>query len=192
MSDHARFPLRHEIRCSTIHGTGVFAACDVEKGERILEYIGEKISKHESERRGLALLERSKHDGGPAVYIFALDEDWDLDGDMPGNDAKLINHSCHPNCEAWNIDGRIWICALRPIQKGEELTFNYGFEFDTWSDHPCRCGSTHCVGYIGAREHWPRLRRELAQHHAANEKKAAAHAARPPAPIRKSGRPPSC
>lgn len=188
MTADESFSIRHEVRCSPIHGSGVFAACDLAKGDRILEYIGEKISKAESERRGLALLERAKVDGGPAVFIFTLDEEWDLDGDLPGNDARLINHSCHPNCEAWNIEGRIWICALRSIKKGEELTYNYGFEFDTWNDHPCRCGSAKCVGYIVAREHWPRLRRELARRHAASEKKAAAHASRRPPPIRRQRR----
>ncbi|MGI8602869.1 MAG: SET domain-containing protein [Verrucomicrobiales bacterium] len=147
-----------EVRRSAIHGTGVFAARDLERGEHVIQYIGERISKAESERRGLALLEKSKANGGAAVFIFSLNDECDLDGDVPDNDAKLINHSCQPNCEACNISDEIWICALRPIKSGEELTFNYGFDFDTWEDHPCRCGSPNCVGYILAREFWPRLR----------------------------------
>jgi SET domain-containing protein len=152
----------YEIRRSLIHGTGVFAARDLRKGERILEYLGERISKDESERRGLALMEKAQHDGGAAVYIFTLDDEWDLDGDQPDNDARLINHSCEPNCDAWNYDSRLFIEARRAIKKGEELGFNYGFSVDTWEDHPCRCGMPKCAGYIVAREEWPKLRRAMA------------------------------
>ncbi len=153
----------YEIRRSPIHGTGVFAARNLRKGERIVEYTGEKISKAESERRGLDLMEKARHDGGAAVYIFSLDERWDLDGDRPDNDARLINHSCDPNCEALNYDNRLFIEAIRAIQKGEELSFNYGFTVDTWEDHPCRCGAPRCAGFIVAREEWPKLRRAIAE-----------------------------
>lgn len=160
----------YEIRRSPIHGTGVFAARDLRKGERIVEYRGERISKEESERRGLALMEKARHDGGAAVYIFTLDEHWDLDGDQPDNDARLINHSCDPNCEAWNYDNQLFIEAARDIKKGEELGFNYGFSVDTWEDHPCRCGTSKCAGYIVAREEWPKLRRAIAAKERAAQK----------------------
>jgi len=163
----------YEIRRSTIHGTGVFAARDLRRGERIVEYLGERITKEESERRGLALLEKAQTDGGAAVYIFTLDEEWDLDGDQPDNDARLINHSCDPNCEAWNYDNRLFIEAKRAIKKGEELGFNYGFSVDTWEDHPCRCGAARCAGYIVAREEWPQLRKEIAARERAAQGKAA-------------------
>jgi len=152
----------YEIRRSPIHGTGVFAARDLRKGERIVEYKGQRIDKEESERRGLALMAKSQSDGGAAVYIFTLDDHWDLDGDQPENDARLINHSCDPNCEAWNYDNRLFIEACRPIKKGEELSFNYGFSAETWEDHPCRCGTARCTGYIVAEEEWPLLHKALA------------------------------
>ncbi|MFN0129420.1 MAG: SET domain-containing protein [Verrucomicrobiales bacterium] len=152
----------YEIRRSPIHGTGVFAARDLSKGERIVEYTGELISKAESERRGLDLMEKALRDGGAAVYIFSLDDEWDLDGDQPDNDARLINHSCDPNCEAWNYDNRLFIEAKRAIEKGEELSFDYGFSIETWEDHPCRCGTPKCPGYIVARKDWPKLRRAIA------------------------------
>lgn len=152
----------YEIRKSPIHGTGVFAARDLRQGERIVEYRGELITKEESERRGLALMDRSKKDGGAAVYIFTLDDEWDLDGDQEDNDARLINHSCDPNCEAWNYDNRLFIEAARDIRAGEELSFNYGFSVDTWEDHPCRCGTSKCAGFIVAKEDWPKLRRAIA------------------------------
>jgi len=169
----------YEIRRSPIHGTGVFAARDLRRGERIVEYLGERITKEESERRGLALLEKSQHDGGAAVYIFTLDDEWDLDGDQPDNDARLINHSCDPNCDAWNYDNRLFIEARRSIKRGEELGFNYGFSVDTWEDHPCRCGTAKCAGYIVDREEWPELRRAIA----AKKKESRPPAAKPrPAP----------
>lgn len=152
----------YEIRRSPIHGTGVFASRHLRKGERIVEYRGELITKEESERRGLALMEKARGDGGAAVYIFTLDDEWDLDGDQAENDARLINHSCDPNCEAWNYDNRLFIEASRAIKKGEELSFNYGFSVDTWEDHPCRCGTAKCAGFIVAREEWPKLRRAIA------------------------------
>ena len=171
----------YEIRRSSIHGTGVFAATDLHEGQRIMEYKGELISKEESERRGLALMDKASRDGGAAVYIFTLNDEWDLDGDHPDNDARLINHSCDPNCEAWDYDGRLFIEAKRAIPKGEELSFNYSFGFDTWEDHPCRCGAANCVGYILAEEYWPRLKKLLARRAAAaSAKKAAANSASSP------------
>lgn len=167
------------VRRSAIHGDGVFAARDIRKGAKIIEYIGEKIDKAESERRAWALYEKARKDGGAAVYIFTLNDRWDLDGDVPGNDAKLINHSCDPNCEAFDYDGRIWICAKRTIREGEELTFNYGFELENWEDHPCRCGSHKCVGYIVAEEYWHALHLEVKKKEkAAKKPKKAAGKAR--------------
>ncbi len=156
-------PPPYEVRDSAIHGRGVFAARDLQTDEQILEYIGEKIDKVESERRGRERIDRAAQTGEAAVYIFILNDEQDIDGSGPDNDARLINHSCDPNCEAWNHDTSIWIHALRPIKKGEELSFNYGFEVDTWEEHPCRCGSENCVGYIVVKEHWPQLKKEVAR-----------------------------
>lgn len=139
---------KFEVRSSEIHGWGGFAACDIEAGEQIIEYAGEKITKKESNKRGLARLEESMKDGGAAVFIFELDKRYDLDGDHPDNIAKHINHSCNPNCEAVNIDNHIWICALRDIEAGEELSFDYGYDLEHFLEHPCLCGAPRCVGYI--------------------------------------------
>jgi len=73
-------------------------------------------------------------------YIFTLDDEHDLDGNVPWNPARLLNHSCAPNCEAELDEGRIWIIALRDIRAGEELTFNYGYDLENYREHPCRCG----------------------------------------------------
>lgn len=145
------------VRSSSIHNRGIFARTDIAKDDPIIEYLGEKITKAESQRRGDALHAKSKKTGGAAVYIFTLNKKHDLDGAKGRNPARYINHSCAPNCEAYIGRGRIWIHALRDIKEGEELTYNYGFDVDTWEDHPCRCGAERCVGYIVAEDQWPKL-----------------------------------
>lgn len=145
------------VRSSSIHNRGIFARKDIAKDDPIIEYLGEKITKAESQRRGDALHAKSIKTGGAAVYIFTLNKRYDLDGAKGRNPARYINHSCAPNCEAYIGRGRIWIHALRDIKEGEELTYNYGFDVDTWEDHPCRCGSERCIGYIVAEDQWPKL-----------------------------------
>ena len=104
--------------------------------------LKEHIDKTESDRRSTALLEKAKQDGSARVYMFILNDTTDIDGNVEGNDARLINHSCEPNVEAqiWE-DKEIWFLATRDIQAGEELFYNYGFDLDTWEEHPCCCGS---------------------------------------------------
>ena len=136
------------FRKSPIHGLGGFARLPIPKATRIIEYVGERIDKQESLRRCEA----------DNPYIFALDAQWDLDGSIASNPARFLNHSCAPNCEAeW--DGEcIWIVALRNIASGEEITFNYGFDLESYHEYPCHCGSPDCVGFIVAEEFFPRLR----------------------------------
>ncbi|MDP0491938.1 MAG: SET domain-containing protein-lysine N-methyltransferase [Verrucomicrobiota bacterium JB023] len=146
-----------EVRDSEIHGRGVYAAMDIPEETRIVEYVGEKIDKEESERRAWAQIDRAKETGDAAVYIFTLNEEWDLDGSVEWNIARLINHSCDPNCEAYTEEDRIFIYAKRDLKKGEELSFDYGFDLECYEDHPCRCGSDNCVGYIVSQEQWDEL-----------------------------------
>lgn len=141
------------FRSSGIHGTGAFAKVAIPQGTRLIEYLGERIDKAESFRRCLRQNE----------YIFTLDDDSDLDGDVPWNPARLLNHSCDPNCEALNEEGHIWIHTIRPIAPEEEVTFNYGFDMDRFREHPCRCGSAKCVGYMVAEEYHDEVRRLVAQ-----------------------------
>jgi SET domain-containing protein len=129
---------------SPIHGTGGFAKTAICKGTRILEYLGEKISKSESLRR----CEQNN------AYIFTLNDEQDLDGNVPWNPAQFINHSCAPNCEAEKDDDRIWVIATRDIQAGEEITFNYGYDLVDYKDYPCLCGAPNCVGYMVAEEYF--------------------------------------
>lgn len=149
------------VRSSSIHNRGIFARCDIPNDAPIIEYIGEKITKAESSRRGEALVEKSKKTGGAAVYVFTLNQRYDIDGAKGKNPARYINHSCAPNCEAYIIRGRIWIYSLREIKAGEELTYNYGFDVDTWDEHPCRCGTDRCVGFIVEEKQWPKLLKRM-------------------------------
>ena len=137
-----------EFRPSPIHGLGTFAAAPIRAGLLLIEYIGEKITKTESVRRCEA--------GNP--FIFELDDEWDIDGGVGWNPARFFNHSCAPNCDAEYIEGQIWIVARREIAPGEELTFNYGYDWEDYIEHPCRCGASECVGYVVAEEFFPMLR----------------------------------
>ncbi len=153
-----------DVRESEIHGTGVFAKTRVPKGKKVIEYIGEKITKKESERRSIALIEKnqgSETDG--AVYIFEVNKRHDIDGNIPENTARFINHSCDPNCEPDVIKNRVWLISKRKIKEGEELSYNYGFDLNGYEDHECRCGAKKCVGYITAEDNWPKLKRRLAK-----------------------------
>lgn len=151
-----------EVRRSGIHGTGVYAARDIPRGRRILEYVGEKIAKDEAERRSIEQIERAQKNGGAAVYIFELNTRYDIDGAVSWNTARFINHSCSPNCTVKIGRGQIWILSRRRIKAGEELTYDYGYDLEAFEDHPCRCGSAGCVGYIVRTGLRPRLKRVLA------------------------------
>jgi hypothetical protein len=176
------------VRSSSIHNRGIFARCDIPYDAPIIEYIGEKITKAESSRRGEALVEKAKKTGGAAVYVFTLNQRYDIDGAKGKNPARYINHSCAPNCEAYIIRGRIWIYSLREIKAGEELTYNYGFDVDTWDEHPCRCGTDRCVGFIVEEKQWPKLlkRMEKAEQDIKKQKLKLAEAKSATAPAKKT------
>ena len=138
-----------EFQDSPIHGCGGFARRAIPAGTLVIEYVGRRIDKAESLRQ--CELENP--------FIFTLDDEFDLDGNVDWNPARHINHSCAPNCEAENLEGKIWLVALRTIAPGEELTFNYGFDLVDYQDHPCHCGSPDCVGFMVAAEYFALLRR---------------------------------
>jgi uncharacterized protein len=150
-----------EIRDSEIHGRGVYATRAIPNGTQIIEYVGERIGKQESDRRAHAQQAKSEKSGDAAVYIFTLSKTTDIDGDVPWNTARLINHSCEPNCEAWIVGRKIFIYSLSAIQVGQELTFDYGFDVDCYEDHPCLCGRKSCVGHIVGKAQWLELELRL-------------------------------
>ena len=148
------------------HATGVFATEIIKKNTRIIEYIGEKILKSEGDKRSERRINKylnSKSTG--SVYIFELNKKYDIDGAKSFNKARFINHSCNPNCEVDIIKGRIWISSIKQIQKGEELTYDYGYEFDKddYKDHICKCKSKNCIGYIISSDDWPQYKKYLKQ-----------------------------
>jgi len=158
---HRGIPASHWIRSanSAIHGRGVYARRPIPRDTRIVQYSGELITKAESIRREKLRLNRQKRGADGCVYIFELNKKYDLDGSARGNVARLINHSCSPNCRAETIRGRIWIIANTDIAEGDELTFDYGYGYSEWRLHPCRCGSKNCAGFIvNAGQRW-RVRR---------------------------------
>ena len=139
----------YEIRKSGIQGRGLFAARRIRPGQRIIEYTGEKISNDEADERYDEEKMTRHH-----TFLFTLDDDHCIDGDVRTNTARLINHSCDPNCEAIIEDDRIWIYALTNIQPGVELAYDYKYE-RTGDDikalekfYVCHCGSDRCRGSI--------------------------------------------
>ena len=147
---------------SHVHGNGLFTVQYIKKGTKIIEYIGDKVTKKEGDKRAdkqIKKYKRNKNNG--MVYIFELNKLYDIDGSVAHNHAKLINHSCNPNCEVEIINNEIWISAIKNIKKNNELSYNYGYSYDTdYVDHICKCGSSKCVGYILDEDHWPKLKKK--------------------------------
>jgi SET domain-containing protein len=157
-----KMPAEVRLGRSGVHGYGLFAADFIPKDTRIIEYLGERITKAEAERREERRLERLAAGEDGCVYVFEVNRRHDIDGNVTWNPARRINHSCGPNCETQNIRGRIWVIAQRDIAPDEELTFDYGFGYSEWQDHPCRCGARECAGFIVKSSQRWRVRRVLA------------------------------
>jgi len=122
------------VRSSDIHAAGCFTLDPIPNRTRVLEYTGERISKTEGDTR---------YDGRPFTYLFGIgDGDVVIDGHSM---AMFVNHSCDPNCETDEEDGRVYITSIRKIAAGEELTYDYWL-YDGDDDAPCYCGSKHCRG----------------------------------------------
>ena len=132
----------YKIKKSNIDKRGLYASKDVKEGTKIIEYVGKIISKKETEQN-------IKFDNEKDIYLFNLNNRHDLDGDYKFNTARLINHSCNPNCEVVCKGLKLWISATKDIKKGEELSYDYGFSYDKYyKQFPCKCEGKNCVGYI--------------------------------------------
>jgi len=140
---------RIQVRRSGVHGKGVFALRPIAAGETIIEYTGEVIDWPEA-------LRRHPHDPSDPhhTFYFSLDSGQVIDAKHGGNAARWINHSCAPNCEADEEDGRVFIKALRDLQPGEELFYDYGLVIDERytpklkREYACRCGAPGCRGTL--------------------------------------------
>jgi SET domain-containing protein len=142
-----------EARNSTIHGRGVYAIEPIRKGTRILEYLGERISHAEADRRY-----EIKGDDDGHTFLFIASNRTVIDAGVHGNDARFINHSCNPNCETVIEDSRVFIDAIRRIKPGEELGYDYQLTWESTDDpaelalYACRCGARRCRGTMLDRE----------------------------------------
>jgi SET domain-containing protein len=146
----ARRPTRRiQVRRSGVHGKGVFALQDIAEGETIIEYVGEVISWKKAQRRHPHDPKDPNH-----TFYFHVDENRVIDAKFGGNSSRWINHSCDPNCESDEVDGRIFIKALRNIKAGEELNYDYGLILDEpytrklKAEYPCWCGARNCRGTL--------------------------------------------
>ena len=123
-------------------GRGLYAAQDIKKGTRIIDYVGKIITKKQTE-------DSEKFDNSKPIYLFNLNNRYDLDGDVSWNTARLINHSCLNNCDYEGQGLKLWVTTIKDIKKGDEITCDYGFGYDSdYKQFPCKCGSINCVGYI--------------------------------------------
>ena len=132
----------YKIKKSNIDNKGLYAAKNIKANKIVIHYKGKLVTKKEVEKN-------PKFDNDKAIYLFNVNNRYDLDGDFEYNDARLINHSCNPNCEVNGKGLKLWIFALRDIKKGEELSYDYGFGYDEdYKQFVCKCGAKNCVGYI--------------------------------------------
>lgn len=140
---------RVAVRNSPIHGRGVFAVNAIARGARIIEYTGERMSHAEADRRYGDL-----HDGSSHTMLFAATDKVVIDATKRGGPARWINHSCAPNCEANEEDGRVFIDAIRAIRPGQELSYDYSLVLEERHtpklkrEHPCQCGVRNCRGTL--------------------------------------------
>lgn len=143
----SRLPARIQVRRSGVHGRGVYAVGPIAAGERVVEYKGERISDAEADRRHPADPANPNH-----TFYFSLEGGGVIDANHGGNSARWINHSCAPNCEANEVDGRVFIHALRDIEPGEELFYDYHLVLPgritakVKRDYACLCGAATCRG----------------------------------------------
>jgi len=151
----ARYPWKEEpnpyfeLRTSEIQGTGAFATRTIRKGTRIIEYLGQRISWRTADKRYDDEKMNRHH-----TFLFTVDDKTCIDAAVNGNDARFLNHSCDPNCEAINDRKRIFIEARKTIPAGTELVYDY--QYERTDDHTaaderfykCRCGSPKCRGTI--------------------------------------------
>lgn len=183
-SGRRRAPL-FEVRRSRVHGHGVFALRRIRKGTRIIEYLGERISHRVADRRYEDHDENDNH-----TFLFSVDRGVVIDAGVDGNDARFINHSCEPNCESAIERRRVFIDAIRNIDPGEELSYDYqigrerGDPPNVDEIYACRCGSKECRGTML----WPPRRKSSAGPRAGKKPAAAAVPAAPATPAKRGRR----
>lgn len=170
----ARQILPFVVRGSKIAGKGAFALRPIAKGERVVEYLGERVSHAVADAR------YDDHTGAAHhTFLFTVSRKVVIDATVDGNEARFINHSCDPNCESVIEGGRVFIDAIKPIKTGAELTYDYAYTRDGTETeeeetglYGCRCGAKKCRGTILAPLSNAEVRRRAAaakrRHHRAH------------------------
>jgi SET domain-containing protein len=135
-----------------MQGLGAFATELIPEGTRLIEYAGERLTPAQADARYPD--DGSRHH----TFLFAIDDDVVIDAAVNGNEARFINHSCDPNCDAVVEGGRIWIETIRDVQPGEELAYDYAYTLEerhtpaAKKRYPCNCGARNCRGTILTRK----------------------------------------
>jgi SET domain-containing protein len=133
---------RIEVRKSGVHGRGVYATQFISEGTRIIEYTGQRVSWEDA----------PNEENNPHTFNFGLENGEVINPEIDGNEARWINHSCDPNCEAIEEDDRVFIYAMRDIESGQELFYDYALEIDepiteeSMQEFECHCGVARCRG----------------------------------------------
>ncbi len=136
-----------KVKKSGIHGKGVFALRRIRKGTRVIEYLGDRVTHEAADARYDGKDPRDNH-----TFLFTVDKRTVIDAGVGGNDARYINHSCDPNCESATNQRRVFIDAIRTIQPGEELSYDYQIQRDAEDPSDveeifaCACGAPNCRG----------------------------------------------
>lgn len=129
------------VRSSDIHAAGVYTTAPIIKDTQVVEYTGPIVTRERADEL---------YEGRPFTYLFGRDDGSIIDGHGL---AAFINHCCDPSCETDEIDGKIWIIALRDIAEGEELTYDYClYDGEEDDEAPCHCGTVHCRGTMYSEE----------------------------------------
>ncbi len=153
------------IRRSRIAGQGAFAVRKIRKGERLTEYVGERVTHAVADARYPEDKDMPEHH----TFLFTVNRTTVIDASVGGNDSRYINHSCDPNCESVIKRSRVYIEAIRRIRPGEEITYDYAYvrdgtetEEEETTVYGCRCGAASCRGTILAPLSLAELRRRAA------------------------------
>lgn len=180
--------LAFEIRESAIAGKGAFALRPIKKGERLIEYTGERIPHPVADERYDDDTMEEHH-----TFLFTVSSRTVIDASHGGNESRFINHSCDPNCESEIENGRVYIFALRDIKPGEELAYDYAYERsgdETEKEemqYRCRCGAANCRGSImEPMADFLKRKRAIARKKAAARAERAKEAMRKKSPAKKS------
>jgi hypothetical protein len=144
--------MRLIVRSSGIHAAGCFAQQSIRKGQKVVEYTGERMLHDNADKL---------YENLPYTYLFGTsDGETVIDG---FGMAMYINHSCDPNCETEEDEqGKVWIMSMRDIKAGEELTYDY-LLYEGDGDAPCSCGSRKCRGSMYSPKELARRKREAAK-----------------------------